>query len=391
MLASITLLQRLKYEQWLIALSPQSQHIDSRRKRAFGLENSVGMIGVRTFRPDFGAISKVPPAIRRRNVNSNAKLPSGAGSEAASGQASAAVISFQVAGPDARPASSSANKLSPRRRRQFHRNDHSTSCRSKCLRRNPCRTPRPRRLRFENTRWIHSRTSCAGLSPTATAVWFSSPSQPAQPSVTIQVPGSAASSRNAFSVGPDWSMILRSLTHPGLFSPNTSTRPGDHQPAFVAAPARRRLGALEAVGNARLVRLHIHDQRKPVGGVHRPSDLVHQHPGRLSAPQAQMMLELQGRHPVRMRSHDVEGRYQLLSGTCERCMNVPAAAEVCFLQSRHWRTQRGRLSRTAFPLPQSGQTKPSGHLRRNRSSAHASSSGNISSNWSADIAFGNSN
>ena len=47
----------------------------------------------------------------------------------------------------------------------------------------------------------------------------------AGPSVTIQVPGSVASSRNAFSVGPDWSMILRSLTHPGLFSPNTSTAP----------------------------------------------------------------------------------------------------------------------------------------------------------------------
>ena len=83
-------------------------------------------------------------------------------------------------------------------------------------------------------------------------------------------------------------------------------------------------------------------------------------------------------------------RYQLLSGTCERCMNVPAVTEVCFLQSRHWWTQRGRLSRTAFLLPQSGQTKPSGQRRRNRSSAQASSFGNIRSNWSADIAFGNS-
>ena len=75
-------------------------------------------------------------------------------------------------------------------------------------------------------------------------------------------------------------------------------------------------------------------------------------------------------------------RCQLLSGTCERCMNVPAAAEVCFLQSRHWWTQRGRLSRTAFLLPQSGQTKPSGQRRRKRSSAQASSSGNIRSNRS---------
>ena len=170
--------------KWLIALSPQPQHVDFRRKRAFGLENSVGMIGVRPFRPASGAISKDPLAIRRRNANSSARPPSGAGSlrvraarsEAASGQGSAAAVSFQVAGPDARPASSSANRLSPRRRRQFHRNDHSTSCRSRCLHRNPCRTPRPRRLRFENTRWIHSRTSCAGLPPTAIAVWFSSPS-----------------------------------------------------------------------------------------------------------------------------------------------------------------------------------------------------------------------
>ena len=40
-------------------------------------------------------------------------------------------------------------------------------------------------------------------------------------------------------------------------------------------------------------------------------------------------------------------------------MNVPAAAEVCFLQSRHWRTQRGRLSRTAFLLPQNEAVRPS--------------------------------
>ena len=38
-------------------------------------------------------------------------------------------------------------------------------------------------------------------------------------------------------------------------------------------------------------------------------------------------------------------------------MNVPAVAEVYFLQSRHWWTQRARLSRTVFLFPQSGQTK----------------------------------
>ena len=73
-------------------------------------------------------------------------------------------------------------------------------------------------------------------------------------------------------------------------------------------------------------------------------------------------------------------RCQFFSGTCEWCMNVPAVTEVCFLQSRHWWTQRFRLSRTALLLPQSGQTNPSGQRRRNRSSAHASSSGNMSLN-----------
>ena len=93
----------------------------------------------------------------------------------------------------------------------------------------------------------------------------------------------------------------------GTVLPEHRDRPCDHQPAFVAAPARRRLGALEAAGNARLVRLHARGQRKPVGGVHRPADLLLRHPGRLSAPQAEMALQLQGRHPVRMRSHDVDG------------------------------------------------------------------------------------
>ena len=38
-------------------------------------------------------------------------------------------------------------------------------------------------------------------------------------------------------------------------------------------------------------------------------------------------------------------------------MNVPAVAEVCLLQLRHWWTQRASLSRTVFLLPQSAQTK----------------------------------
>ena len=48
--------------QRLIALSPQPQHVESRRKPAFGLENSVELIGVRPFRPASGAISKNPAA-----------------------------------------------------------------------------------------------------------------------------------------------------------------------------------------------------------------------------------------------------------------------------------------------------------------------------------------
>ena len=46
-------------------------------KMGFRLENSVGVIGVRPFRPASGAISKDLLALRRRNTNSSAKLPSG--------------------------------------------------------------------------------------------------------------------------------------------------------------------------------------------------------------------------------------------------------------------------------------------------------------------------
>ena len=61
-------------------------------------------------------------------------------------------------------------------------------------------------------------------------------------------------------------------------------------------------------------------------------------------------------------------------------MNVPAATEVCFLQSRHWWAQRCPLARTALALPQPGQTKPSGQRRRKKFSAQSSSFGNLSSN-----------
>ena len=82
------------------------------------------------------------------------------------------------------------------------------------------------------------------------------------------------------------------------------------------------------------------DRRSSAGprGCARPADLVHQHPGRLVAPQTQMVLELQGRHPVRMRSHDVEGPMpapqQHVRAVHERPvttrLKLPKSAEVKF-------------------------------------------------------------
>ena len=67
------------------------------------------------------------------------------------------------------------------------------------------------------------------------------------------------------------------------------------------------------------------------------------------------------------------------SGTCVRCRNVPAVAEARFRQSRHWRAQRARLSRTAFRLPHSGHWNRPRQRIFARYSAHVSSSGNRSS------------
>ena len=52
-------------------------------------------------------------------------------------------------------------------------------------------------------------------------------------------------------------------------------------------------------------------QLEPAGEIHRPADLPHRQPGRLAAPQARMALELQGRHPIRMRGHDAECQNRL--------------------------------------------------------------------------------
>ena len=55
--------------EWLIALNPQPQDLDSRRSRVFGSKIRSELIGVQPFRPDFGTISKDPAALRRRNAN----------------------------------------------------------------------------------------------------------------------------------------------------------------------------------------------------------------------------------------------------------------------------------------------------------------------------------
>ena len=105
----------------LIALNPQPQHVDSRWSQAFD------------------AIPKDSPA--KRAIQYKAAVRGGFA-----------------------PDPSRAKKPSPRRLRQVHRNDHSTSCQSKCFHRKPHRTPRHQRLRFTNTRWIQSRISCADAS-----------------------------------------------------------------------------------------------------------------------------------------------------------------------------------------------------------------------------------
>ena len=64
------------------------------------------------------------------------------------------------------------------------------------------------------------------------------------------------------------------------------------------------------------------------------------------------------------------------SGTCVRCRNVPAVAEVCFRRSWYRCAQRGRLSRTALRLPQSGHRNRTRQRIFAKYSAHASSSRN---------------
>ena len=166
--------------------------------------------------------------------------------------------------------------------------------------------------------------------------------------------------------------------------PVPSERPFDELPVQVLAPE----AVQDAEAPALEVREHAVDpiqnfMRRRVPDLHRPADLLNERPGRLVAPQAQMALKLQGRHPVRMRGHDVEHSVP----SPQRHMRAVHERPDChrgllpaFRQSRHWWTQRARLSRTAFRLPQSGQTKPSGQRRRNRSSAPASSFGYIRSN-----------
>src|ERR1700683_819840 len=78
---------------------------------------------------------------------------------------------------------------------------------------------------------------------------------------------------------------------------------------------------------------------------------------------------------------------QVVSGSLERCIVVPAVTEVCRPQSRH-SCKRGRLfSPTTRRLPQPGHPKPSGQRCLNKQAAQLSSSGNDFWNSASDRAL----
>src|ERR1700728_5329046 len=73
-----------------------------------------------------------------------------------------------------------------------------------------------------------------------------------------------------------------------------------------------------------------------------------------------------------------------VSGSLERCITVPAVAEVCRPQSRHSYVQARLFSAAARCSPQPGQTKPFDQRRFNKKAAQLVSSGNVSSNCESD-------
>ena len=108
---------------------------------------------------------------------------------------------------------------------------------------------------------------------------------------------------------------------------------------------------------------------------HRAPQLLCQQPGGFVG-HAKLISQLQRRHAVGMRRHQMRSQNHVVSGNLERCITVPAVTEVWRPQSRH-SCKRGRLfSAAARRLPQAGQTKPSGHRRLNMKAAQLASSEN---------------
>src|ERR1700738_5182608 len=64
----------------------------------------------------------------------------------------------------------------------------------------------------------------------------------------------------------------------------------------------------------------------------------------------------------------------VVSGSLEWCMMVPAVTEVCLPQPVHSQVHALVCSSQALPLPQPGQTKPSGQRAANRYLTQAASS-----------------
>jgi hypothetical protein len=67
---------------------------------------------------------------------------------------------------------------------------------------------------------------------------------------------------------------------------------------------------------------------------------------------------------------------QVVSGSFERCIAVPAVIEVCRPQSKHSYKRARLFNVAARRLPQRGQMKPSGQRRLNKNAAQFASSGN---------------
>ena len=272
-------------------------------------------MGVRPFRAAFEAISKDPLAIRRRNANTSARPPSGGGFAPGPGRAVGSGVRSGFGGGDVLPGRRARREARVEQREQAFAALPPPVPSERPFDELPVQVLLPKSVQDAEAPALEVREHAVDPLEDFMRGRVSDRDRRVvlQPVVAGPAVGHDPGSRFG-GILEERLQRRAGLVHDpaeldaaGTVLPEHLDRSGDHQPALVAAPARRRLGALETIGNARLVRLHVHDQRKPVGGVHRPADLVHQRPGRLVAPQAQMALELQSRHPVRVRSHDVDG------------------------------------------------------------------------------------